>query len=155
MRKTFLTALLFSASLFAQQGDKEGHKMIDLIPADQIPPAPTLNVEQALKSIKVQKGFSLEAVASEPDVFSPVSMVFDADGRMWICEMNTYMPNVDGLGEEVPKGNIAVLEDTNGDGKVDKRTVFLNDIILPRTITLVKGGIIYADHTKLYFAVYF
>jgi len=148
----FATALLIGGSLLAQKGDRKGHNMKDPIPADQIPAAPVLSVDKAMKSIKLQEGFTLEAVASEPNIFSPVSLVFDGDGRMWVCEMNTYMPDVDGKGEEVPKGNIAVLEDTNGDGKVDKRTVFLDNVILPRTITLVKGGILYADHTKLYFA---
>ncbi|NQZ59205.1 MAG: hypothetical protein HRT88_17260, partial [Lentisphaeraceae bacterium] len=148
-----ITAMLLSATCLAQKGDRKGHNMTDPIPADQIPPAPTLTVEQAIKSMQVQDGFVLEEVVSEPNVFNPVAMVFDGNGRMWVCEMTTYMPDVDATGEEAPEGNITVLEDTNGDGKVDRRTVFIDDVILPRTIALVKGGIFYADHTKLYFAV--
>ena len=66
-------------------------------------------------------------------------------------EMNSYMANVDGKNEEIPESFIAVLEDTDGDGKVDKRKEFLKGIVLPRAITFVPGGILYADHTQLYF----
>jgi putative membrane-bound dehydrogenase-like protein len=133
-------------------GDREGHDMTPPIAAEDIPPAPVLTVPQALKSMQLQPGFVLENVAAEPYVFSPVAMSFDGNGRMWVAEMNTFMPDLDGNNEEVPKGNIAILDDTNGDGVVDKRTVFLDDIILPRTIALVKGGIFYSDQTQLYFA---
>lgn len=120
--------------------------------AEQGAAAPVLMVEDALSSIEVAPGFVVENVAVEPDVFSPVALAFDGDGRMWVAEMTTFMPNLDGDGEEIPKGNIAILEDTNNDGKVDKRTIFLDDIILPRTISMVKGGIVYADQESLYFA---
>jgi len=122
------------------------------VAAEDVPPAPPLAVEQAISSIKLQDGFVLERVTSEPYVFSPIAMVFDGDGRMWVCEMNTFMPDVEGNGEEVPEGNIALLQDTDGDGVVDKRSVFIDDVVLPRTIALVKGGILYADHSSLYFA---
>ncbi|KMT64863.1 hypothetical protein XM47_12440 [Catenovulum maritimum] len=153
-----MTSLVLSSHTLAEtnkpklKGDRPGHVMKDVIPKSEVPPAPILTVEQALKSFQVQDGFTLENVVSEPNIFSPVTMVFDANGRMWVCEMTRFMPDVYGNGENVPEGNIAVLEDTDGDGKVDKRTVFLDDIILPRTITLVKGGILYADSEQLYFA---
>ena len=133
-------------------GDREGHDMTAPIAAEDIPPAPILMVPQALQSMQLQSGFVLENVAAEPDIFSPVAMSFDGNGRMWVAEMTTFMPDLDGNNEEIPKGNIAILEDSNGDGKVDKRTVFLDDIILPRTVALVKGGILYSDQTQLYFA---
>ncbi|WP_041522723.1 PVC-type heme-binding CxxCH protein [Gilvimarinus agarilyticus] len=133
------------------KGDRDGHEMRDVIPKHEIPEAPVLNVEQALKSFNLQPGFVVEPVVSEPNVFNPVAMSFDAKGRMWVAEMTTYMPDVRGEGEMKPEGNIAVLEDTDGDGAVDKRRIFLSDIILPRTISLVEGGIFYADQTSLYF----
>ncbi|AWB68892.1 hypothetical protein C2869_02610 [Saccharobesus litoralis] len=133
------------------KGDRKGHNMTDKIPKSEVPPSPILNVEQALNSIQVQDGFAVENVVAEPYIFNPVSLTFDANGRMWVCEMTRYMPDTFGTGENIPEGNIAILEDRDGDGKVDKRTVFLNDVILPRTITLVKGGILYADHTQLFF----
>lgn len=133
-------------------GDRDGHDMSAPIAAEDIPPAPILMVPQALVSMALQQGFVLENVAAEPDIFSPVTMSFDGNGRMWVAEMTTFMPDLDGNNEEIPKGNIAILEDSDGDGKVDKRTVFLDDLILPRTVVLVKGGILYSDQTQLYFA---
>lgn len=146
-----LILMTLCLSISAQQGDRRGHNMTDPIPAEKIPPAPVLSPAKAMKTIKVQDGFKLELVAAEPQVFNPVTMVFDADGRMWVCEMNTFMPNVDGKDEVIPASNIVVLTDKNGDGKVDSRKVFLENIIMPRTISLVKGGILYADNSKLYF----
>ncbi|WP_027329286.1 PVC-type heme-binding CxxCH protein [Marinimicrobium agarilyticum] len=134
------------------KGDRDGHEMRDVIPKRDIPSAPILNVEQALERFQVQPGFVIEPVAAEPSVFNPVALAFDARGRMWVAEMTTYMPDVLGTGEMEPNGNIAVLEDTNGDGEVDKRTVFLSDIVLPRTVSIVEGGIFYADQSALYFA---
>lgn len=151
MKRLALISSLLISSAFGQNGDRKGHDMKDVIPKEKIPAAPILEVGDALKSISMQDGFKVEAVAHEPFVFNPVTMTFDGDGRMWVCEMNTYMPNVDGTDEEVNKNCISILEDTDGDGKIDKRTVFLDDIVLPRAVTFVKGGILFADHTTLYF----
>ncbi|KAA9134231.1 c-type cytochrome [Marinihelvus fidelis] len=126
--------------------------MRDVIPRHEIPGAPILTVAQALEAFQVQKGFVVEPVVSEPDVFNPVAMAFDASGRMWVAEMTTYMPDVHGSGEMKPDGNIALLEDTDGDGAVDRRTVLLDNVLLPRTVAVVDGGIFYADHESLYFA---
>ena len=154
MRKlTFLTSLMLSASAaFAQSGDRKGHNMKDVIPKEKIPAAPPLDAQKSLKTIKTQDGFSMEVVAHEPHVFNPVLLTFDGNGRMWVCEMTSYMPNVDGKNEEVPTGKISILEDSDGDGAVDKRIEFLSDVMLPRAINFVPGGILYADHNSLYFA---
>lgn len=149
---TILASLLISsAAVMAQSGDRKGHDMKDVIPKDKIPASPPLEAQASLKTIKAQEGFQVEIVAHEPQVFNPVTMVFDGNGRMWVCEMTSYMPNVDGKDEEVPEGKISVLEDSDGDGTVDKRVEVVTGIILPRSIALVKGGILFADHTSLYF----
>ena len=133
------------------KGDRKGHDMTDKIPKSEVPPSPILNVADSLGALQVQDGFTVDNVVSEPYVFNPVALTFDGDGRMWVCEMTRYMADTFGSGEEVPEGNIAILEDRDGDGMVDKRTVFLNDVVLPRTIAMVQGGILYADHTQLFF----
>ena len=142
----------YNSKVKINKGDKPGHDMTAPIPAEQIPPAPVLNVEKALESIYVQDGFIVENVAAEPFIQSPVDIAFDANGRIWAVEMQTYMPDLDANNEEVPQGRVVLLEDTDLNGKVDKRTVVLDDIILPRTISMVKGGILYASHESLYFA---
>ncbi|MDO3384393.1 c-type cytochrome [Gilvimarinus sp. SDUM040013] len=135
----------------AFKGDREGHTMVDVIPKEDIPAAPILPVAKALQTFQAQSGFVVESVVSEPDIFNPVALSFDAKGRMWVAEMTTYMPDVFGEGEMQAQGNITLLEDTDGDGQVDKRRVFVSGVLLPRTVSMVKGGIFYADHTQLYF----
>lgn len=125
--------------------------MSPVVPAELIPPAPVLSVEEALKSFTIAKGFVIEPVAAEPFVEKPVALTFDAEGNMWVVEMRGYMPDLDGNGEEIPQGRISVLQDTDDDGKVDKRTVFWDKIHLPRSIALVEGGALVADNDALYF----
>ena len=115
-----------------------------------IPPATILSPEEMLKTITVPKGFHVELVAAEPMVTTPVAMQFDEDGRLWVVEMNGYMPNIDGKNEDVPNGRVVVLEDTNGDGKMDKRTVFLDKLVMPRAIMLRKGGALICEPPAVY-----
>ncbi|MCU4677618.1 c-type cytochrome [Catenovulum sp. 2E275] len=156
----FLLATAFTATADDAQtdlsemtfkGDYDDHQMRDVIPFEAIPQAPVLNVEQALNTFELAKGFKIENVAAEPFLFNPVALAFDQKGRIWVCEMTRYMENLTGSTEDKADGTIAILEDTDNDGKIDKRSVFLNDIVLPRTISLVKGGIFYADQQQLYF----
>ncbi len=147
-----VTALLLAVPLaVAQSGDKSGEVQKSLVPEKLIPPAPALSPEQAMKAFKLQKGFRLELVAAEPMVQDPVQIVFDPDGRIWVIELIGYMPNVDGVGETNAVGRIAVLEDTDGDGKMDKRTVFLDNLVMPRAISLVRGGLLVAEPPKLWY----
>lgn len=146
-----LLALGLLAPLHAQQGDRKGHNMTSFVPEDVIPPAPFLEVEDALKTFKLAPGYVIEPVAVEPLVEMPVILKFDGDGRMWICEMVGYMPNIDGKGEDIPQGRIVILEDTNNDGTADKRTVFMDKLLLPRSIYLLDDGILWADQSSLYF----
>lgn len=147
-----LIGLLGLSSAIAQNGDRKGHdKMGKVVPEELIPPAPVLTVDEALKTFTIEKGFIIEPVAAEPLIDKPVALTFDPSGRMWVCEMRGYMPDIDGKLEDKPTGRIAILEDTNGDGKADKRTTFLDQIVLPRAIALVPGGILYGDQDNLYF----
>ena len=143
---------LTSSLLFAQNGDKAGEVQKESVPADRIPPAPVLSPADELKSFRVPAGFQVELVAAEPLVHSPVQAQFDHRGRLWVVEMNGYMPNPEGTGEQEPNGNIVILEDTDGDGRMDKRTVFLDRLIMPRTVMLVGGGALVAEPPKVWFA---
>ncbi len=153
---TIRLLLLLSAlalPLHAQNGDakdRSGEKQIDPIPAEKIPPSPVLSGEDALKSFKLAPGFRIELVAAEPLVQEPVAMVFDPDGRLWVVEMTGYMPNADGIGENKPVGKIVTLEDTNGDGRMDKRTVFFEGLVMPRALSLVHGAVLVAEPPHLW-----
>ncbi|MCE9608711.1 MAG: c-type cytochrome [Chthoniobacter sp.] len=116
-----------------------------------VPPAPVVSGDDALKSFKLPPGFRIELVASEPLVQNPVAMVFDPDGRLYVVEMRGYMPDADGKGEDEPTGDVALLEDTDGDGKFDKRTVFLDGLVMPRSIALAHGGVIVGEPPNLWF----
>ena len=137
--------------LLAQRGDRPGEVMQPPPATWKIPPAPALAPEEALKSLKLAPGFRAELVATEPLVHEPVTIAFGPDGRLWVAEMRGYMPNVDGTGEDAPIGSIAVLEDTDGDGRMDKRTVFLDRLVLPRAIALVDGGVLVGEPPNLWF----
>lgn len=146
-----LLALCAALNLCAQQGDESNETQTPLVPADRIPPAPVVPPDQALQTFKLQPGFRIELVAAEPLVHNPIQVVFDADGRLWVLEMRGYMPDVDGRGETEKVGDVAVLEDTDGDGRMDKRTVFLEHLVLPRALALVRGGALVAEPPHLWF----
>ncbi len=142
-------SFLFTVTAIAQQGDNKGASMDPVVPEKLIPPSPVLTVDQALKSFQLAPGFTIEAVAAEPLVEEPVCLDFDAAGRIWVCEMKGYMPDIDGKGESIPEGRIVILEDTNNDGKADKRTVFLDKLLLPRALAVFEDGVLFMDEHRL------
>ena len=146
-----LSAILV-APLAAQKGDKAGEVQAPPPSHIKVPPAPALSVEEAMKTFKLAPGFHLEVVAAEPLVHDPIAMMFGPDGRLWVLEMRGYMPNIDAKGENEPLGSIAVLEDTDGDGRMDKRTVFLDKLVMPRAFALVGDGVLVAEPPHLWFA---
>ncbi len=117
----------------------------------KLPPPKPLSPEEALKSFKVPKGFRVELVAAEPMVEVPVAQSWDEQGRMFVCEMRGYMHDVEGKGEDQPIGRIVILEDTDGDGKMDKRTVFADGLVLPRAVVCVNGGALVSEPPVLWF----
>jgi mono/diheme cytochrome c family protein len=105
----------------------------------------------SLDDYKVEDGFELKLIASESLLKAPVSMDFDNKGRIWVVQMIGYMPNLEGVGEEIPNGRISILEDVNKDGVIDRSKVFMNKLVLPRALALVYGGLLYVDGPKLWF----
>src|SRR4051812_33741541 len=114
-------------------------------------PAPVLTPDQALRSLKVAPGFKVELAASEPLVHAPVAIQFGPDGRLWVVEMNGYSPVLGGEGEDEPNGRVVVLRDKNGDGRYDESTVFLDHLVLPRSIMLVGDGLLVGAPPELTF----
>ena len=91
-----------------------------------------LSPEESLKRFNLPKGYRLELVANEPMVKEPVAITWDGNARMYVAEMLTYMQDADAIGERLPASRIVMLEDTNNDGKMDKRSVFIENLMLPR-----------------------
>jgi putative membrane-bound dehydrogenase-like protein len=115
--------------------------------AQDRPPGPPLSPEEAVARMVVPDGFSVEIVAAEPDVVNPVAMFVDEKGRFWITESFEYPRREPGRGRD----RVKVLEDTNGDGKVDKTTVFAEGLNIPSGIAVGYGGVWVANSPDILF----
>ena len=94
----------------------------------------------ALKAFEVAPGLRVELVAAEPLVASPCALAFDGKGRLFVAENRGYpIGPKDGV---KPAGVIAMLEDTDGDGRMDKRTVFAEGLTFPNGVLPWNGGLI-------------
>jgi glucose/arabinose dehydrogenase len=150
--KSIWSYVFFAAMpVLAQQGDKAGEVQAPPPATMQIPAAPPLSVEEALRTFTLQPGFQIEAVASDPMIETPVEIEFDPAGRMYVLEMRGFMPNIDGTGEDQPVGRVSLLEDTDGDGRMDKNTIFAEGLLMPRAIGVVRGGLLIAEPPTLWF----
>ena len=144
-----LALLVGAASAFALNKGNAGPKDVTLkfeLPA----PAP-LSPEEALKSFKLPPGFRIELVASEPMIEAPVAISFDDQGRLFVVEMRGYMRDMEGTTEKEPLGRIALLTDTDGDGRMDQASAFLDQLVMPRSVMAVKGGALVAEPPNLFF----
>ena len=94
-------------------------------------------------TFELAAGFSIDLVASEPDVVDPVAMCFDERGRIFVCEMRGYPNGGVGTGNET-RGRIRCLEDRDGDGRFETATTFADGLRFPMGVTPWKGGIIAA-----------
>lgn len=117
----------------------------------KLPPPKPLSPEEAMKTFKVEKGFRIELVACEPMIEAPVAISFDDQGRLYVVEMRGYMHDVAGSTEKEPTGRVSLLEDTDGDGRMDKATAFLDGIVMPRAVLAVNGGALIAVPPNLFF----
>lgn len=95
---------------------------------------PYLSPEETLKTFQVPDGYKLEVVLSEPDIAEPVACAFDGNGKLYVVEMRTYMQDADATGENEATSRVSLHEDTNGDGKMDKHSVFVENLLLPRMV---------------------
>ncbi|MEX2142169.1 MAG: PVC-type heme-binding CxxCH protein [Pirellulales bacterium] len=111
------------------------------------PPGPALSPEEAIKKMTVPEGFSVELVASEPMIVNPVAMTIDERGRFWITESLEYPRRKPGLGQD----RVKVLEDTDGDGRMDKATIFADGLNIPSGIAVGHGGVWVANAPDILF----
>lgn len=128
LRLTFTLAVcLLTGSIGAQQ-----------IPhAQDQPPNEPRDAETAAKLMTVPEGFVVDVVAAEPDLVNPVAMAIDERGRFWVTESVEYPRHEPGPGRD----RVKILEDTDGDGRADKFTVFLDGLNIPSGVQVGFGGV--------------
>lgn len=103
----------------------------------------------SMERTQVPVGMRLELFASEPDIRKPIAFAFDERGRLWVAETGDYPHGVeeDGIGGDT----IRIVEDTDGDGKADKFTVFADGLNIPTGIVFSNGGIIVSQPPRFLF----
>lgn len=160
------TCLSFSDGIAQSQGTDGGTADYETYAGLAIPP---LHPEQALDRFELEEGFRIEVVAHEPMIADPVAMDIDADGRLWVVEMPSYnmdahdiLVNTDerttereqALYDQMPpeelKGRVVILEDTDGDGKMDTHRVFYDGLFRPRAIKVLSDGVLVGEPPNLW-----
>src|ERR1051325_10978255 len=129
-RMKFIAALVSSSAAVALLAADP------VVETKDLPRVPPTEPDQVMSTFKIKPGFRIELVAAEPLVVDPVAMAFDEEGRLFVVEMRDYS-------ERRPErlGRIRLLEDTDGDGRFDKSTVFAEGLPWPTAVVCYDGGI--------------
>src|SRR5256884_660719 len=102
-----------------------------------------------LASFQVADGFEVNLFASEQHgVMKPIQIRFDERGRLWVIGSTVYPQIEPG---QAPNDKVLVLEDTDGDGRCDRTTVFADGLMIPTGIELGDGGAYVGHGTELLF----
>ena len=162
LTRAALAALLMSP-LFRLHGGGVAVAATDRTPParqlteQDMPRIPPTEPADALRTFQQAKNFELELVAAEPLVSDPVDACFDAYGRMYVAEMHGYpfsqeptKLNPQGGGKP-DAGMIRLLEDTNGDGRMDRSVVFADKIRWPTSVCCYDGGLFVLAPQYLYY----
>lgn len=104
--------------------------------AESLPVEP----EESLARFAVDPGFAVELVAAEPLVRDPVGIDWGFDGKLWVVEMADYPYGIDGEGK--PGGRVRFLTDTDGDGRTDRSTLFMEGLSFPTSVMAWGRGVL-------------
>jgi putative membrane-bound dehydrogenase-like protein len=130
----------------ASQTDRR--HITDLLGTDREPPPRT--PEESLHSFEVLPGFRVELVAAEPLVVDPADIAWGPDGKVWIVEYLDYPLGLENKG--IPCGRIRYLEDTDGDGRYDRATLFLEQVSCPMGILVWRKGVVVTAAPEIFYA---
>ena len=104
--------------------------------------------EASARALYVRPGLRAELVVAEPLVMDPVAIDWGADGRLWVAEMADYPNDAEGASP----GRVRYLEDTDGDGRYDRSTVFLDDIPTPNGVMTWREGVLVSAAPDILYA---
>jgi putative membrane-bound dehydrogenase-like protein len=118
----------------------------------------TLNLQQlplpageSLRHLVTPKGLKVELVAADPDIYRPICMNWDEQGRLWIAETLDYPHHIQPSGSGQGNDRLVICEDTKSTGRMDKFTVFADKLSIPASFTFSKGGVIVFEGYKTVF----
>src|SRR5262245_15168471 len=135
---SLVLAAAASTTCFAQQSSDQRF--------DELVMTKPLSPEESLKAMHVRPGMKIELVAAEPLVVDPVAFDWGPDGRLGVVEMRDYPNGVtwNKEGDEIgkPGGRVKVLTATDGDGRYDKASIFLDEIPFPTGVKVWRKGIL-------------
>ncbi|MBL9084918.1 MAG: c-type cytochrome [Planctomycetales bacterium] len=97
--------------------------------------------DEVVRTAKLPPGFKLSVFAAEPDVHNPIAITFDERGRLWVAESYSWAGNGDGGFRAEIRDRILIFEDTDNDGRHDRRTVFWDDARRLTSIEVGYGGV--------------
>ncbi len=108
-----------------------------------------LSPAEALATFELEPGYRIELAAAEPLIRDPVAIAFDERGRMFVVENRGYPGPLEGAAQPAPESVIALLEDTDADGRFDKRTDFARNLSSPNGIMPWGRGVFVSDAPDL------
>ncbi len=107
------------------------------------------SIKGAMERTQVPADCRLELFASEPDIRKPIAFAWDERGRLWVAETSDYPHGIVENGEG--HDDIKICEDTDGDGRADKFTVFADKLNIPTGLVFARGGVIVSQPPRFVF----
>jgi putative membrane-bound dehydrogenase-like protein len=138
MRWTIFAALFCSLLLSAKEEIPHGQR--------SMPGAP-LSPEEAIAKMQLPPGFKVESIINEPALVNPTSFTFDERGRIWVTESVEYPRAAAGKGQD----RVKIFEDTDGDGKFEKSTIFKDGLNIPCGVVMGNGGVYITNSPDILF----
>lgn len=116
------------------------------------PRFPPLEPGAAAKSFECQRGFTMQLVAAEPLLTDPVDLAYDEDGRAYVVEMRDYpFPEEKNAEPKEFIGQVRLLVDDNGDGQMDRSSVFADKLAWPTSVACWRGGVFVAAAPDIWY----
>ncbi len=108
-----------------------------------------LTAEESQKHIAMPAGFEAKLFVAEPQIFKPITMTWDHLGRLYVAETVDYPNEMQSKGKG--RDRISIVEDTDGDGKADKVSLFADNLSIPTSLLYINGGLVVAQAPDMIF----